>query len=223
MGTWCGGDTPARLWRLARGMRLVVHKLLIAASVPWAAVLLALGGAAGWTLAQPPAARPDGPALRHADLHARYAEARWRLAKTRLHRAERLNTISPGQVSETDLRSLRTRVDLLRDEAAETRDRPHGYGLAAQRAAARGAVRLAEQELASADAVNSRRTDAIAPFDLRVRQLRLEIAKWRAEIWEDPAFLASPTDVLQMQIDQLADQVQDVLQDVDDAPAIQRR
>ena len=84
-------------------------------------------------------------------------------------------------------------------------------------------AQLGEQELAAAAAINGRRTDAIAPFDLRVRELRLEIARLRAEIWDDPAFLASPTDVLQMQIDQLADQLQDVLHGVDNAPAIDRR
>ena len=201
----------------------MVHKLLIAASMPWATVLIALGCASGWTLAQSPADPPEDVALRHAELHTRYAEARLRLAETRLQRATKLNAISPGQVSETDMRSLRTRVDLLREEVAETRDQPHGYGLAAQRSVARGAVRLAEQELAAAAAINGRRTDAIAPFDLRLRELQLEIARLRAEIWDDPSFLASPTDVLQMQIDQLADQLQDVLQGVDNAPALDRR
>ena len=199
------------------------HKLLIAASVPWAAVLLALGWAAGWTLAQPPADMPEGFSQRHAELHTRYAEARLRLAETRLQRAERLNDISPRQLTETDMRSLRTRVELLREELSETREQPHGYAFAAQRSAARGAVRLAEQELAAITAVNARRTDAIAPFDLRLREVRLEIARLRAGIWDDPAFLASPTDVLQMQIDQLADQLHDVLHGVDNAPAFERR
>ena len=201
----------------------MVHRLLIAASVPWVTVLIAVGWAAVWACAQPPAGPPGEAAQRHVGLHARYADARLRLAETRLQRAAKINAIAPGQVTEADMRSLRTRVDLLREEAAETRDQPHGYGLAAQRSVARGAVRLAEQELAAAAAINGRRTDAIAPFDLRVRELRLEIARLRAEIWDDPAFLASPTDVLQMQIDQLADQLQDVLHGVDNAPAIDRR
>ena len=201
----------------------MVHRLLIAASVPWVTVLIAVGWAAVWACAQPPAGPPGEAAQRHVGLHGRYADARLRLAETRLQRAAKINAIAPGQVTEADMRSLRTRVDLLREEAAETRDQPHGYGLAAQRSVARGAVRLAEQELAAAAAINGRRTDAIAPFDLRVRELRLEIARLRAEIWDDPAFLASPTDVLQMQIDQLADQLQDVLHGVDNAPAIDRR
>lgn len=198
-------------------------RLLIAASVPWATVLIALGCVAGWTLAQPPADSSEDAVQRHAGLHARYAEARLRLAETRLQKAEKLNQISPGQVTEADLRSLRTRIELLREEVAETRDQPHGYGLAAQRSIARGAVRLAEQELAAAAAVNGRRTDAIAPFDLRLKEIRLEVARLRAEIWDDPAFLASPDDILQMQIDQIADQLQDVLHGVDNAPALDRR
>jgi hypothetical protein len=48
-------------------------------------------------------------------------------------------------------------------------------------------------------------------------------ARLRAEIWEDPAFLAEPIDVLQMQIDQLGDQMQDMLDAIDNAPALDRR
>ena len=191
--------------------------------MPWAAVLIALGWSLSWTMAEPQADPPEGAAQRHSELHTRYAEARLKLAETRLQKAEKLNAISPGQVTETDLRSLRTRVALMREEVTETREQPHGYGFAAQRAAARGVIRLAEQELAATTAVNAHRTDAIAPFDLRLREVRLEIARLRAEIWDDPAFLASPTDVLQMQIDQLADQLHDVLHGVDNAPAIERR
>jgi hypothetical protein len=201
----------------------MVRKLLIASGIPCATLLISLGCASGWTLAQPPHDPPGDASLRHSDLHARYAAARLRLAETRLQRAERLNDISPRQLTEADMRSLRTRVELLRAEAAETREQPHGYGFAAQRTAAHGAVRLAEQELAATAAVNARRTDAMAPFDLRLREVRLEIARLRAEIWDDPAFLVSPTDVLQMQIDQLADQLHDVLHDVGNAPAIERR
>ena len=115
------------------------------------------------------------------------------------------------------------RIDLLRAQVAETRRQPHGYGFTAQRRAARAAVHLAEQELAAAAVVNGRKADAIAPLDMRLRELRLEIARLRAEIWDDPVFLVSPTDVLQMQVDQLADQLQDVLHGVDNAPALDRR
>jgi len=201
----------------------VVQKLLVAANVPWATVLIALICAVGWTRAQSLAEPPEESSWRHTDQHIRYAEARLRLAETRLQKAEKLNAISPGQVTETDMRSLRTRVDLLREAVAETRDQPHGYGFAAQRSAARAAVRLAEQEFAAATAVNDTRTDALAPFDLRLRRIRLDIARMRAEIWDDPTFLASPNDVLQMQIDQLADQLQDVLLSVDNAPTLDRR
>lgn len=185
----------------------------------WAAALVALGCA----LAQPPADQPLESAWRHADLHVRYAMARLTLAEARLRQAEALDARFPGQVSETDLRRLRARIDLLRDEVNETRDQPHGYGFAAQRAAARHAVRRAEEAVAEAVAVNSRQPDVIQPLDLRVRECLLELARLRAEIWDDPAFLASPLDALQMQIDQLSDQLQDVAFEVENAPVLQRR
>lgn len=201
--------------------------LLIAAAVSWTVPLLTLGCVAGWTFAQPPADLAEVPAegssRQHADLHARYAEAQLRLAEARLEKAAKLNSISPGQVTETEMRALRTRIGLLREQVDETRGQPHGYGFAVQRRAARAAVQLAEQDLAAAAAVGSRRADAISPLDMRLLEIRLDIARLRAEVWDDPAFLASPTDVLQMQIDQLADQVQDMAHRVDNAPALDRR
>lgn len=189
-----------------------------------AIALMAVGFALRWALAQPPSsASADSLSERHADLHARYAEARLRFAETRLQKAERLNATFPGLVTETDMRALRGRIALLRDEVAATRAQPHGNAFAAQQRAAHLAVRLAEQDLADAHGVNSRKTDAIGPLDLKLREIRLEVAKLRAEIWNDPSFLASPTDVLQMQIDQLADKVHDLLLAVENAPTIDRR
>jgi hypothetical protein len=191
------------------------------------AALLVLGSAIGRGVAQPPIDRDAPPreesSWRHAELHARYAVNRLRLAEARLEKAERLNAISAGQISETDLRALRARVGLLREQVDETRGAPHGYGFNVQRTAAQAAVRLAEQDLAAAVAVNGRKPDAISPIDVRILQLRLDVARLRAEVWDDPAFLASPVDVLQMQIDQLADQMQDMAHRVDGAPTIDRR
>lgn len=160
---------------------------------------------------------------RHAELHARCTEARLRLAETRLEKARKLNTGLPGQVARTDVRWLEARVEQLRDQVAATREKPHGYGFEAQRAVARSAVRLAEQDLAAARGANERRPEAVGPLDIRILEQRREIARLRAEIWEDPTFLAEPTEVLQMQLDQLADQMQDVLAAIETAPAIDRR
>lgn len=205
----------------------MVHPLRIAVAASWTTALLLLGCAIGRGFAQSPVERDPLPreesSWRHAELHSRYAADRLRLAEARLEKAERLNAISPGQVTETDLRALRARVGLLREQVAETRGTPHGYGFTAQRNAAHAAVRIAEQDLAAAVAVNGRKADAISPIDMRILQLRLDVAKLRAEVWDDPAFLASPVDVLQMQIDQLADQMQDVVHRVDGAPTIERR
>lgn len=192
---------------------------VVFACTGWGAALLALG----YALAQPPQEVSGVGPRRHADLHVRYATARLHLAETQLRRAEELAATSPGQVAEPDLRGLRSRIELLRDELEATGGQPHGYGVALQRKAAHNAVRLAEQEIADAVAVNRRKPEAISPLDVRMRELRLEIARLRAEIWDDPAFLESPTDILQMQIDQLADQVQDVVFDVDNSPAVRRR
>lgn len=189
-----------------------------------ASSMLAILFALGWAVAQP-AAEPAAGSLdrRHADLHAGCTEARLRLAETRLEKAEKLNAAVPGQVTKTDVRRLRARVGHLRDQVAATREKPHGYGFIAQRAAAHAAVKLAEEDLAEAIAANGRRPDAVSPLDVRILEQRRDIARLRAEIWDDPAFLADPMDVLQMQIDQLADQMQDVLDAIDNAPQLDRR
>lgn len=188
------------------------------------AALLAVGSVLRWALAQPPAERAAGSlAERHADLHARYADARLRFAETSLRKAARLNAAVPGQISAADIRILQARVDLLREQVTATRDQPHGHGFAMQRQAAHRAVRLAEQALADAEAVNNRSADTVPNDDVLLRRIDLEIASLRAEIWDDPTFLASPTDVLQMQIDQLADKVHDLLFAVENTPTIDRR
>jgi hypothetical protein len=184
------------------------------------AILLALG----WVAAEP-AAEPVSGSLdhRHAEQHARCAVARLRLAETRLEKAEKLNAALPGQVARMDLRWLRSRVEQLQDQVAVTRQKPHGYGFAAQQAAARSTARLAEEDLAGAIAANQRRPDAVGPLDIRILEQQREIAVLRAEIWEDPAFLADPTSVLQMQIDQLVDQMQDLLAKVETSRGLDRR
>lgn len=197
--------------------------LIAAGALP--AILLAIG----WACAQPGGGPAGGtsatgrPDHRHAELHARCTEARLRLAETRLEKAEKLNSASPGQVARTDVRWLTARVEQLREHVTATRERPHGYGFESQRASARSAVKLAVEDLAAARAANERRPDAVGPLDIRLLEQRCEIARLRAEIWDDPAFLAEPMEVLQMQIDQLADQMQDVLAKVETSPALDRR
>ena len=186
-----------------------------------AAALLAVGSALGWALAQSPADRSAGSlADRHTDLHARYADARLRFAETSLRKAARLNAALPGQISAADIRSLQARVDLLREHVTATRDQPHGHGFAMQRQAAHRSVRLAEQALADAETVNNRNADTVPNDDVLLRRIDLEIAKLRAEIWDDPTFLASPIDILQMQLDQLTDKVDELEHRVDDVTAI---
>lgn len=199
----------------------MLRKLLLA-GLPLI-VLAAWSGWQAWSSAQPPIPHDADAVRRHAALHVRYAESRLRLAETRLLKAERLNALSPRQVTEAELRRLTSRVVVLRAQVADTREHPHGYAFVAQRRAAEAAVTVAKQELAAAVAVQGRRPEAFAEVDVRLADAQLEIARLRAEIWQDPTFLGSPTEVLQMQIDQLADQMHDLLQRVESAPTIDRR
>ena len=201
----------------------MIHSVRRPADLAAVVSLLAVAGIVGIALAQPPAAAPDAAAWRHSKLHGSYAEARLKLAEAKLQKAQQLNALFPGQVSVTDLRSHSTRIDVLRDELADTEGHEHGYGFVAQRRAAEAAVKLAEAQLEESRAINERKPGAVSPIEMEIRARRLEIAKLRTAIWHDRAFLASPIDVLQMQLDQLGDQVQDVLHGVDNAPTLERR
>ena len=146
-----------------------------------AAALLVIVVAVGWTAAEPGGKTEAGVReQRHAELHARCTEARLRLAETRLEKAENLNDGRPGQVTGMDVRWFKARVAQLREQVAATRDKPHGYGFEAQRAAARSVVRLAEEDLAAARATNARRPGAVGPLDIRILEQRHEIARLRA-------------------------------------------
>lgn len=171
---------------------------------------------------KPPAAEA-APGTADAGLHVRYAEARLRLAELKLARAEELNRHTPGLLTETDMRRLRNRVDVLRSQVAATREHPHGNALEMQQAEAKAMVRIAEQELEAAAAVHRRQPAALSENALRQLEAKVEIARLRAQLWEDPSFHRSPVDVMQMQIDQLADLLIDASDDVDAAPAINRR
>ncbi len=171
---------------------------------------------------QPPAA-DTAPGSADVELHVRYAEARLRLAELKLARAEELNRHTPGLLTETDMRRLRNRVEVLRSQVAATREHPHGNALEMQRSKAKAMVRIAEEELAAADAVHRRQPTALSENALRQLEARVEIARLRVALWDDPSFQRSPADVMQMQIDQLADLLVDAVDDVDAAPTINRR
>lgn len=171
---------------------------------------------------KPPAAEV-APGTADAGLHVRYAEARLRLAELKLTKAEELNRHTPGLLTETDMRRLRNRVDVLRSQVAATREHPHGNALEMQQAEAKAMVRIAEKELEAANAVLRRQPTALSENALRQLEAKVEIARLRARLWEDPSFHRSPVDVMQMQIDQLADLLIDAADDVDAAPAINRR
>lgn len=163
------------------------------------------------------------PGEDHAALHARYAEARFRLAEARLHKAERVNRNTPGILTEADMRRLRSRVDVLRGVVAATRDRPHGHALVVHQAVARATKHIADNDLATAQAVRQRQPAAMSAEDLRQFEIKAEIAAIRLALLEDPAFLDSPLDVIQLQIDQLSDLILDAADHIDVTPALDRR
>lgn len=158
----------------------------------------------------------------HADLHARYAMARLHLAEARLEKAERLNAKTPGLLTETDMRRLRSRVAILRDLVAVAHDHPHGHAAAVQRAVAVATHRIAEEDLAAATAARQRQPRAVSAADLKQLELKVEIAALRVELLDDPRFLESTLDVMQMQIDQLADLILDGVDRIETARGIDR-
>lgn len=158
-----------------------------------------------------------------AKLHVRYAEARLQLGRLKLEQAEKLNAATPGLLSETDMRRLRQRVAVLEAQVGATRDQPHGNALEAQRAEAKAMARIAAEDLSAAVAVHRRVPGALSDNKLRQFEARAEIARLRAELWDDPSFRRSPIDVMQMQIDQLADLVIEAAEAVEAAPAMNRR
>lgn len=149
----------------------------------------------------------------HAALHVRYAEARVRLAQADLEKARELNRQVPNAVSAIELAALEDRIALLEGLARDARERPHGNGLAVQRASSRDAARRALAAIETARRVKrSSGSDGsrITDIDLSRLELRAEVARLRAELWDDPVMVPSLIDEMQVQIEQLSEQVHDL-------------
>lgn len=159
----------------------------------------------------------------HADLHARYAEARLRLARANLAKAEHLAATAPRQANDLELASLRRRVAVLESHVVATRNQPHGNGIALATTAAETAVHQAEQELASARAANERHAGTVSAETMAQLEAAADLAQARLVIFADPSFLDSPLQLMQMQIDQLADDVFELIQRVDNRFSVDRR
>jgi len=175
---------------------------------------LTAGPLSGVATAQPrpesaPAEPPDVSARerQHAELHVRYAEARVRLAEADLAKARALNERFANAVPASEIAELEGRIGLLRDLARVARDRPHGNGLALQRAAARAAAARARMAVESARAARAVAENAVSPIDLERLERKAEVADLRAQLWDDPVLVPSLIDEMQVQIEQLQEQV----------------
>jgi hypothetical protein len=157
-----------------------------------------------------------------ASVHEQYAEARLRLAKLQLSRAEEIERRFAGVVTAGEMRRLRNRVELLRQHLDATRSVPHGNGIDEQVAAARVRVSIAEKDLEAARAVRRRNEAAISANELEQYEVKVEIARLRRDLWSDRSFRDSPLRMMQMQIDQLTDFVVDAVDAIDGTPTMQR-
>lgn len=168
-------------------------------------------------------ATPSPAERAHADLHARYAEARLRLAQANFAQAEHLAGMVSGQVNDLELASLRRRIEVLKRHVITSREQAHGNGFGLAKAAATTAMQQAEDELAAARAANTRQAGTVSAPTLRQLEAAADLARARMAIWADPSFLDSPLQVMQMQIDQLADEVFELIHRVDNKFSIDRR
>ena len=107
-----------------------------------------------------------------ADAHERYAAARLQLAELKVERAENLNRVMPGLLTQTDMRRLRNRVVLLGEQLEATRRLPHGNAVDAQEAAARVRVRIAAEDLEAARAVRARNPAAVSDNELQQLEVK---------------------------------------------------
>jgi hypothetical protein len=158
---------------------------------------------------------PDAPSA-HDQRHTQYAEARLRLAELDLEKAMHLEKLANGRtVSDYDLRRLHSRIAVLRDVVEANRRHPHGTGIHEQRARARAAVEIADEDLEQAKSIDERNPTEFTAIAVRRFEVKAEIARLRLALWDDPANVPSIIDEMQMQIDQLTDHVIDLLDHVD--------
>lgn len=163
----------------------------------------------------------DPPSDDSSVLHLRYAEARLKLAKLDLDRALAADRQAGDRVtSDTDTRRLRARIRVLEGQVEANRLHPHGNGIHGQRARARAAAEVAEEDLQAIRAVRERNPQAAAEIDVERYATRAEIARLRVALWEDPTNVPSLIDEMQLQIDQLTDHVLDLLDEIENQRTI---
>jgi len=181
-------------------------------------VVLTLGGiGVYWPTNMADAQRPDPPASAAAatDLQVRFADARHRLARVEVEIALELNRKVGGTVSKREFRRLEANVDVASKQLVIAKEFTHGSAPSTQLTAADTAAKLADQDLQSASAAHKRNPQTISKIMVRRASIKLEMAKIRVELWQDPAYLPSLMDEMQWQIDRLTEQVIELTQRLD--------
>jgi hypothetical protein len=163
-----------------------------------------------------PRAEP-GPATPAAsEVHLKYAEARLKLARLDLEKAQRQNKAARSpQVPASDIRRLQFRVGALERQVEAIRTDPEGKLDGGQIARAEAIAALAREDLARLERIRAASPIAVEEIDVDRGRAKVEIAELRVELWKDPAHLISVTDRVQIQIDQLTDIVIDLLDDIE--------
>lgn len=149
-------------------------------------------------------------------LQMRYAEARVRLAELALEKAQEANRKIHNTISSIEMRRLEEQVILAQKQRALARQYTTGTSTQTQLSAARAALRIAEANHRVALEAQQKNAGAFSEILLKEIEARLEIARLRVEIWEDPVYLPTLVDELQWQIDRLTEQVITLSQRVQD-------
>lgn len=163
------------------------------------------------------AQRADPPASAAAatDLQVRFADARLRLARVELEIALEMNRKVGGTASKRELQRLEGNVDVARKQLVVAREFTHGSALPTQLTAADSAAKRADRHLQSVLEIHKRNPQAMSKIMIRRASIKAEMAKFRVELWQDPAYLPSLMDEMQWQIDRLTEQVIELTQRID--------
>ncbi len=145
---------------------------------------------------------------KHDNLLIRLADARLRLAQADLDHALDRNRQVPGNVSNLELKKLKTNIEVAKKQLAVSKELSYGTAYPNQLVAAQAAAELAEQALRSSLKSNEAIPGTIPLSLVNRRKINVELTKIRVELWKDPgAYIPSMMHEMQWQIDRLTEQV----------------